>query len=94
VSASWDGTVRVWDVDTGASRIAHRHGGYVQSLAVSPDGRRIASGSMDATVWVGDVDEDPLLPMEPAALQKSLRQRTTAAIGRANELVSSAGEVR
>jgi WD40 repeat protein len=88
-SASWDGTVRVWNVETGASRIAHRHAGYVNALAVSPDGKRIASGGTDATVWVGEVDDGRLLPSDLVSLHESLEQLTSAGIGRADQVTSN-----
>src|SRR5262249_6952115 len=45
-SASWDATVRVWDARTGRQDLAFdKHIRIVHSVAFSPDGRRIASGS-------------------------------------------------
>ncbi|CAG7853499.1 Vegetative incompatibility protein HET-E-1 [Serendipita indica DSM 11827] len=42
----WDGTVRLWDGTTGASLgTLEGHTDWVQCLAFSPDGRRLASGS-------------------------------------------------
>src|SRR5262249_45714811 len=46
-SASWDGTVRVWDARTSRKDLVFReHIRLVFSLAFSPDGRRIASGGV------------------------------------------------
>ena len=50
-SGSDDGTVRLWDVNTGNllhTLTAHR--GSVYSVSFSPDGRTLASGSFDHTV--------------------------------------------
>ena len=51
VSASYDKTLRLWDLTTG--REMHRfagHEGAVSCVAVSPDGRYALSGSSDKTV--------------------------------------------
>jgi WD40 repeat protein len=48
VTASDDGTVRVWDLSTRREQAVLRgHFAQVVSLAISPDGRMIASGSGD-----------------------------------------------
>ncbi len=53
VSGSADKTVRVWDLASGRCEATlEGHGGYVTSVAVSPDGKRVVSGSADNTVRV------------------------------------------
>ena len=43
VSASWDRTLKVWDLDTGrALRTLKGHSGYVYGVAVTPDGKQLA----------------------------------------------------
>ena len=42
---SKDGTVRIWDAATGRIRRRSDHGGPVLSVAVSPDGKRIAAAA-------------------------------------------------
>jgi WD40 repeat protein len=39
-----DGTARVWDLFTGRQRTVFRHKGWVRALALSPDGRLLATG--------------------------------------------------
>jgi WD40 repeat protein len=56
VSASWDRTVRVWDVRTGqVVHVLEGHEQYVEAIAVTRDGTRAVSGSVDGTVRVWDL---------------------------------------
>jgi WD40 repeat protein/sterol desaturase/sphingolipid hydroxylase (fatty acid hydroxylase superfamily) len=55
VSASEDGTVKVWDSLSGQERFTLKgNSRHVHSVAISSDGRRIVSGSHDKTVTVWD----------------------------------------
>ena len=79
-----DGTVKVWDAATGQETLTLKgHTGVVDSVAFSPDGKRLASASGDGTVKVWDaatgqetltlkghtdaVDERGVQPRRPAA---------------------------
>jgi WD40 repeat protein len=60
VSTGGDGSVRLWDLDTGKER--RRLGNRARpalAVAVSRDGRRVASGSWDQKVRVWDSDGTP-----------------------------------
>ena len=64
-SAGWDGSVRLWDPDTGAELAALTgHHGSVFAVAFSPDGRRLASAGTDGSVRLWD----PATGVELAAL--------------------------
>ncbi len=55
-AGSVDATVRLWDVDTWTEiAILRGHTGWVKSVAFSPYGKIIASGSNDGTVRLWDV---------------------------------------
>lgn len=60
-SASWDGTVRTWDVFSGKGSVETlRHGHDVLSLAWRPDGRQLASSSLDGQIYLWDPIEGEL----------------------------------
>ena len=64
-SACNDGTVKIWDADTGGEIATFRgHTSVVLSVGFSPDGRRLVSCSGDNTVKIWDVDasSEALLP--------------------------------
>jgi hypothetical protein len=48
--------LRIWDVDSGEEKVSLKgHTGPVMSVAISADGKRLATGSIDKTVKVWDV---------------------------------------
>ncbi len=81
VTGSWDRTARIWDLASakrGANRgssgaqaqlaVLRGHQQKINAVAVSPDGRRLATASADATVRVWS-----LAPAEPGRLLAKLR---------------------
>lgn len=57
VSACWDQTLKVWDLDSGRElRTFDGHSNRVEGVAITPDGRRAVSASVDHTLRVWDLD--------------------------------------
>ena len=57
-TASFDGSVRLWNVQDGTCyRILSRHRDSVYSVAFSPSGDYLASGSLAGQLYVWDVDK-------------------------------------
>lgn len=56
VTASWDKSMRLWDLETGASlRRFMGHTSDVHSVALSPDNRQIISGGRDRTIKLWNI---------------------------------------
>ena len=56
-SASGDGTIRIWDVETGTCiHVLVGHTWGVNSAAFSPDGKKVVSASKDSTVRIWDTE--------------------------------------
>src|SRR5712691_5331674 len=62
VTASFDGTARVWNATTGAELAVFKgHTAVVRSAAFSPDGQRIVTGSVDGTARLWDARTDTIV---------------------------------
>jgi WD40 repeat protein/predicted Ser/Thr protein kinase len=54
-SCSQDGTVRVWEVGSGACQEFRGHTDEVFAAAFHPDGRRLATAGRDRAIWLWDL---------------------------------------
>ncbi len=91
ISASLDGTVRVWDLaaDGGAGlrHVLAGHEGAVLAIALSPDGKTLASGGADHTVQAVGLAGRPRAaeaprPRRPGRRARLLGRRTPARLRR------------
>ena len=62
VSASGDGTLRLWDLESGQTlRTLEGHAIWVEAVAVTSDGRRTVSTSEDGTLHLWDMEGSQIL---------------------------------
>ena len=54
-TGSWDGTVKLWNLESGALLWMGRHTSSIQRLAFTPDGHTLASGGDDTTIRIWEV---------------------------------------
>ncbi|KAL8141809.1 hypothetical protein V2J09_014841 [Rumex salicifolius] len=74
VSASWDKTIKIWNLSNCKLRnTLAGHAGYVNTVAVSPDGSLCASGGKDGKILLWDLSEGKqLYSLEAGSIIHSL----------------------
>lgn len=60
VTASEDGTARLWNVETGAELVVFRHDGAVRTARFDPSGERLLTASEDGTARLWRTDGEPV----------------------------------
>ena len=62
VSSGWDRTVKVWSLQSCKLKTNHvGHKGYINTVAIAPDGSLAASGGQDGATMLWDLSEDRYL---------------------------------
>ena len=73
VTASRDGTAKVWDAQTGTELTTLKgHEGWVVSAVYSPDGKRIATAGKDDIVQIYTTDMEELLQIAESRVTHQL----------------------
>ena len=81
VSASWDNTLKVWDLASGrAEAMLAGHADIVTACAVTPDGRWVVSASLDNTLKVWDFETSACILTHRANIGYSAVTATATAI--------------
>jgi WD40 repeat protein/transcriptional regulator with XRE-family HTH domain len=68
-TGSWDGTIKVWNLESGALLWMGQHTSSIQRLAFAPDGKHLASGGDDATIRLWEVSTGT--PLQTLSSQSS-----------------------
>merc|ERR1711964_116545 len=93
-SASHDGTIRLWDAETGLElQTLSGHNGPISSVAYSPDGTTLASASHDPNSSLGNIQ---LWEVDSGSLLKTLSGHTapikSVVYSRDGTLASASGD--
>jgi WD40 repeat protein/transcriptional regulator with XRE-family HTH domain len=68
-TGSWDGTIKLWNLENGALLWLGQHTGSIHRLTFTPDGRTLASGGDDAVIRLWDVSTGK--PLQTLSSQNS-----------------------
>ena len=91
VSGGEDRTIKLWNLETAEKQQPHilrGHAGSIWSVAISPDGTKIASGSGDYTVKIWDIKTGKILE----TLTGHLGEVRTVAFSPDGQMLASAGD--
>lgn len=95
VSAGIDGTIRVWQLDTGAcTRVLDGHAHRVVSVCLHPDGDRLLSSSKDGTIRLWDIGTGECTRVLESRARTGPGQARFAADGRQAIVVDSTGDLQ
>jgi WD40 repeat protein len=84
-----DATIKLWDAQThGLIKTIPAHKDWIQTIAFSPDGQRLASGSRDKTIKIWDLIGDECLEL----LDGNADQVWTLAFSDDGKILASSGE--
>jgi WD40 repeat protein len=71
-TASPDGTVKVWDIETRQALLTFEHTSGLTDTAFSPDGRYLATAGVDQAVHFFVLDRDELIELAQSRVTRSL----------------------
>src|SRR5258708_3475120 len=97
-SASWDGTVRLWPLGSGAKRVLEGHLQNVNGVAFMPDGKSLVSVGYDLAVRIWPLPAGPpdvitlTTPLHAVAIAPDAEIAARGADGKVRSLAAAANE--
>ena len=77
ISCSYDGTIKIWDINDFDAKpiIINDHDAWVYCLALSPDNKKLISGSADKSIRITNIDVNNLKTIVRKNVNKNMSEK-------------------